>query len=87
MVEEEWSRKDPAVLEFTARRLAALKQAGLGELFERFLAHSNVAIRLYGLRGIRLNRLGSLREKVRALAEGDPHPAVRREAQLVLETL
>ncbi len=87
VVEEEWSRKDPAVLEFTARRLAALKQAGLGELFERFLAHSNVAIRLYGLRGIRLNRLGSLREKVRALAEGDPHPAVRREAQLVLETL
>ena len=87
VVEEEWSRKDPAVLEFTVRRLAALKQAGLGELFERFLAHSNVAIRLYGLRGIRLNRLGSLREKVRILAEGDPHPAVRREAQLVLETL
>jgi hypothetical protein len=89
VVEEEWSRKDPAVLEFTARRLAALQQAGsaAADLFERFLGHSNVAIRLYGLRGIRLNHLGSLREQVRALSEGDPHPSVRREAQLVLEAL
>jgi HEAT repeat protein len=87
VVEEEWSRKDAAVLEFTARRLAALEQGGLGELFQRFLESPNVAIRLYGLRGIRLNRLGSLREKVRVLAEEDPHPSVRREAQLVLEAL
>ena len=87
VVEEEWSRKDAAVLEFTARRLAALKQAGLGELFRRFLESPNLVIRLYGLRGARLNRLGSLREKVRELAEGDPHPSVRREAQLVLEAL
>lgn len=87
VVEEEWSRKDAAVLEFTARRLAALKQAGLGELFRRFLESPNLAVRLYGLRGVRLNRLGSLREKVHELAEGDPHPSVRREAQLVLEAL
>jgi HEAT repeat protein len=87
VVEAEWGSKDPAVLEFTARRLAALKQGGLGELLGRFLDSPNLAVRLYGLRGIRLNRLGSLREKVRALAEGDPHPAVRREAQVVLEGL
>jgi hypothetical protein len=64
-----------------------VKQAGLGELFGRFLESSNLSLRLYGLRGIRLNRLGTLREKVRELAEGDPHPAVRREAQSVLEAL
>jgi HEAT repeat protein len=87
VVAEEGSRKDPAALEFTARRLAALEHGGLGELFLRFLKNPNVAIRLYGLRGIRLNHLGSLREKVRALADEDPHPSVRREAQLVLEAL
>jgi HEAT repeat protein len=87
VVEEEWGRKDPAVLEFTARRLAALELGGLGELFRRFLESPNVAIRLYGLRGVSLNRLGSLREKVRELAEGDPHPSVRRAAQLALEGL
>jgi hypothetical protein len=87
VVEEEWNRKDAAVLSFTARRLSALKQAGLGELFRRFLEHPNLAIRLYGLRGIRLNRLEALRSEVRALAERDPHPSVRREAQLALDEL
>jgi len=87
VVEEEWGRKDASVLEFTARRLAVLEQGGLGELFRRFLESPNLSVRLYGLRGIRLNHLGSLREKVRALAEQDPHPAVRREAQLALEAL
>jgi hypothetical protein len=87
VVKAEWGSKDPAVLEFTARRLAALRQSGLGEFLGRFLESPNLTIRLYGLRGIRLNRLGSLREKVRALAEGDPHPAVRREAQAVLDAL
>jgi HEAT repeat protein len=85
VIEAEWNRKDITVLEFTARRLAGLSQAGLGELFKRFLGHPNVAIRLYGLRGIRLNRLASLRDEVRALADGDPHPSVRREAQLALD--
>jgi hypothetical protein len=85
VVEEEWSSKDASVLDFTARRLSTLKQAGLGELFQRLLEHPNPIIRLHGLRGIRLNRLQSLRAEVRALAEGDPHPAVRREAQLALE--
>jgi HEAT repeat protein len=87
VVEEEWSGKNSAVLEFTARRLATLSQGGLGELFGRFLKHPNATIRLYGLRGIRLNRLGALRAEVRALADDDPHPAVRREAQRVLEAL
>ena len=87
VVEEEWGRKDASVLEFTARRLAVLEQGGLGELFRRFLESPNLSVRLYGLRGIRLNHLGSLREKVRVLAEQDPHPAVRREAQLALEAL
>jgi HEAT repeat protein len=87
VVEEEWSRKDQAVLEFTARRLAGLSRAGLGELLGRFLKHPSAPIRLYGLRGIRLNRIGSLRDEVRELADGDPHPAVRREAQRALEAL
>jgi HEAT repeat protein len=87
VVEAEWKSKDPAALEFTARRLAALKQGGLAELFRRFLDSPNLSVRLYGLRGIRLNRIGSLREKVRELSETDAHPAVRREAQLVLEAL
>jgi len=87
VVEQEWGRKDASVLEFTARRLSVLKQNGLGELIGRFLESPNLVIRLYGLRGARLNRLGSLRGKIRELAENDPHPSVRREAQLVLDAL
>jgi hypothetical protein len=87
VVEEESGRKDSSVLEFTARRLAVLSRPGMEELFQRFLKSPNVAVRLYGLRGIRLNRSNALLDEVRSLAAGDPHPAVRREAQLVLEAL
>jgi hypothetical protein len=88
VVDEESARKGgSSALEFTARRLAGLSRAGMEDLFRRFLKNPAVTIRLYGLRGIELNHARSLLEEVRFLADNDPHPAVRREAQRALEAL
>lgn len=87
VIDREWSQKNPQVLAFTARALASINSAGLDDIFERFLGHSNVIIRLYGLRGVRLNKIHRLKAKVSAMANEDPHPAVRREATIVAQDL
>jgi HEAT repeat protein len=87
VIDQEWSRKDQQVLFFTARRLAATDAPGLDGILERFLSHPNEVIRLYGLRGARLNKIHRLRQKVSSMAAADPHPAVRREAAIALQEL
>lgn len=87
VVEEEWPKKDLGVMELTARIVAGLTGQGLEGVLGRLLEHPQPSIRLYGLRGVRRNRLAGLREKVKRLETEDPHPAVRREAQLTLPAL
>jgi HEAT repeat protein len=87
VIDQEWSQKNQQALAFTARALASISSAGLDDIFERFLGHPNVIIRLYGLRGARLNKVHRLKAKVSAMANEDPHPAVRREAAIVLQDL
>jgi HEAT repeat protein len=87
VIDQEWSRKDQQVLSFTARMLAATSASGLDGILERFLSHPSEVIRLYGLRGARLNRIHGLRQKVSSMAATDPHPAVRREAAIALQEL
>jgi HEAT repeat protein len=87
VIDQEWSRKDLQVLSFTARRLSATTAQGLEGILERFLSHPNEVIRLYGLRGVRLNKIHGLRQKVSSMAAADPHPAVRREAAIALQEL
>jgi HEAT repeat protein len=87
VIDRVWSRKDQMVLSFTARRLATVSSGGLDGIFERFLGHPNVVIRLYGIRGVRLNKFQRLRAKVSTMAAEDPHPAVRREAAIALQEL
>jgi HEAT repeat protein len=87
VIDRVWSLKDQIVLSFTARRLATVTYGGLEGIFERFLGHPNVVIRLYGLRGARLNKIHRLRQKVSTMASEDPHPAVRREAAIALQEL
>ncbi len=87
VIDQEWSQKNPQALPFTARALSSINSAGLDDIFERFLGHPNVIIRLYGLQGVRLNRIHRFKAKVSAMATEDPHPAVRREAAIVLQDL
>jgi HEAT repeat protein len=87
VVEREWDSRDQKIVGSTARILSTRESRALAPLFERFLTHPDVTVRIYGLRGIGRNRLSSLRGKVEAISEQDPHPAARRAALAVLEML
>jgi HEAT repeat protein len=87
VIDQEWLQKNPQALPFTARNLAGITSPELDDIFERFLGHPNVIIRLYGLKGVRLNKIHRLKPKVSAMAAEDAHPAVRKEAAIVLQDL
>jgi len=87
VVEGEWGSRDQKVVGFTARILSTRDSRALAPLFERFLTHPDVTVRIYGLRGIGKNHLTSLKARVEKMSEEDPHPAARRTALAVLEML
>ncbi len=87
VVAAEEAVKDSPILLMTARLLSTAEGSGLEPLYRGFLRHRNAAIRLYGIRGAERNRLGGLKEAIRALSEEDPYPVVRRAALAALEKL
>jgi HEAT repeat protein len=87
VVEQEWGVKDQVVVQFTAKKLSTTEASGLRWFYDRFLDSPNVYVRIYALRGIEKNRLGTLRDKVEKVSKDDPYPAARQVALSVLERL
>jgi HEAT repeat protein len=74
-------------LETVAGKLVNVKSGGLLDIFSQFLDSQNLLIRAYGIRGAVTNNAGILRKKISDLAENDPSPSVRREAESALGKL
>lgn len=89
VVAAEWGRetRTSRIVEQTAARLATRESPRLRRLLERFLDSPNANVRVAGLRGIALNHLRELRERVERVSRDDPTPGVRKEAALALERL
>ncbi len=89
VVAAEWGRetRTSRIVEQTAARLATRESGSLRRLFERFLDNPNANVRVAGLRGIALNRVRELRERVERVCRDDPTPGVRKEAALALERM
>jgi HEAT repeat protein len=87
VIDKEWAARDQKLVGLTARILSSRDSRALAPLFERFLTHPDVTVRIYGLRGIGRNHLTSLRNKVETISREDPHPAARRAALAALEML
>jgi HEAT repeat protein len=73
------------ILELTSRELFQKKDPALEEVFERFLASGNIAVRIFGIRGIATNRFSRLKGEIEGLSKDDPYPSVRKEALAALE--
>ncbi|MFP4372866.1 MAG: HEAT repeat domain-containing protein [Spirochaetaceae bacterium] len=86
-VEAEWSEEESPLLGFIARELSRTEDEALAGLYSKFLTHSEPAVQIFGLRGIGTNRLLRLRSSVEEKSEEDNHPAVRQNAEAVLEQL
>lgn len=84
------SDKPPAkqkFLETAASELALVKSSALIDIFSKFLDSKNMVVRAYGIRGAVTNSAGVLRAKISKLAQDDPVPSVRREAEVALGKL
>ncbi|MFO7782531.1 MAG: HEAT repeat domain-containing protein [Spirochaetia bacterium] len=86
-VEAEWSATQSRLLGFIARELSQKEDEALAELYSKFLTHSEPAVQIFGLRGIGRNRVLRLKTKVEEKSDEGNHPAVRQNAETVLEQL
>ncbi len=87
VLSEEWERDKSPVLSYTCKFLSKTKEPNLEPLFERMLGHKDVAIKIYGIRGIQLNGFSSLKEKLEKLTEEGNNKSVRKEALSAVEKL
>lgn len=87
VVEKEWSVQQSQVLGFLARELSRKEEPGLAGLYSRFLTHPEPAVQIFGLRGIGTNRILRMKTRVEEKSDEGNHPAVRQNAEAVLEQL
>ena len=83
LVEQQWASKNPRLLQYAAQRMSQLKEARLRETYLRFLDSKDYLLRIYGIRGLDGSGAGE-RGRIELLSRDDPHPAVRRAAELIL---
>ncbi len=85
IISEEWGKKDSKFLEAIANRLSFAVSARLEPVFKRFLDHSSITMKIYGIRGIRKNRFEGLKGKLEELSKEGTALAVRKHALAALE--
>jgi len=86
--EKESNASNKAFLESLASELCKVEYSGLAPIFERMLDSSSVVIRVAGLRGIRINKISNLKDKVKTIAEDQKQAtAVKNNALSTLESL
>lgn len=84
---EEWEKDSSPVLSYTCKFLSTAEESRLEPIFERMLGHNDVAIKIYGIRGIKNNGFSSMKEKIEKLSEEGNNNAVRRAALSAVEEL
>ncbi len=87
LIDREWENRQPRMLEYAGQKLSGLKDKRLEATFLRFLESQNYLLRVYGIRGLASIEARGQRGRLERVAREDPHPAVRRTAELILERL
>jgi len=88
LMEEDWNKDNSQILDYTCKQLSLTKSNSLVSLYEKMLSHpKSINLLIYGLRGIRLNKYGSLKEKVEILTDKKYARSVRQLAESVLDEL
>ena len=83
LVDQQWAGKNPRLLQYAAQKMSQMKEPRLRETFLRFLDSKDYLLRIYGIRGLAASGAGE-RGRIEQLSRDDPHPAVRRTAELIL---
>jgi len=87
VLSEEWEKETSAVLSYTCKFLSKSENPDLKEVFARMMDHNDVAVKIYGIRGVQLNRITDYKERVESLTKEGVNNAVRKAALSALESL
>ena len=87
VLDQEWEKDNSPVLSYTCKFLSTEKNIKLEPLFERMLGHKDVAVKIYGIRGIQLNRFSSMKDRLEELTNEKINNSVRKAALGALEQL
>lgn len=79
--EEEWEKETSWIFNFTCKELSTAESSGLQWFYGKMLDHKNYIIRIYAIRGIRLNNVITLNGRVKEIADNeDENRQLRKEA-------
>ncbi|MBI9099286.1 MAG: HEAT repeat domain-containing protein [Spirochaetaceae bacterium] len=79
--EEEWEKENSWLFNFTCKELSTTESDSLEWFYSRMLDHKNYIIRIYAVRGIRLNNVISLYGRVKEISDNeDENRQLRKEA-------
>lgn len=87
VVNEEWSKTESKILEYSCKKLASIKDTDLVNFFIRCTAHSWLPIRLHGLTGLKNNATADQKELLENLSSDKEPEIVRKYALDALESL
>ncbi len=87
MVEGEWDADQSYYLDLIGKTLSSKEGTFLEKIAGRFLLHSSIVIKIYGIRMTELNGFANLKERITELS-GEEHPRpVRQAAVSALENI
>lgn len=85
---KEWDKDKSDILDYTCKVLSTTKSSTLKDLYSRMLSYdTTLNLKLYALRGIRLNSLNSFKEEVETLTSEETTKVIRKLAIDVLGEL
>lgn len=86
-IETEWTKPNSRILDTIARAMSTQNLPAAAGIFERFLGHQNIVIKIYGIRGIGNSHLGQYRDRITALSADSQPAALRNAARQALTQL
>lgn len=87
VLEAEQNRRGSRIVQYIGGALSRAEHSGLEEVYETFLSHDDVAMRLFAIQGIGRNRFTRFREQIEEFADENQPATVRRHAQEALDRL
>ncbi len=88
LMDEEWNKPDSPLLDYTCKVLSTQKNANLTKLYKKMLEYTKTMnLKIYGLRGIKFNKISSLKGRVEELTTDKNPKQIRQIAKDTLEAL
>ncbi len=88
VMEDEWGKDKPLILDYTCKVLSTTKSSSLKDLYSKMLLYEeSINLKLYALRGIMLNSISSMKPEVEKFTTEESQGNVKKLALDVLKSL